>query len=234
MNIENQVIFITGANRGLGKQLALEFINKGAKVYAGARNIKSIDYRGAIPVEIDITNIESIKNAVTNSQDTTILVNNAGSYTHTSFLNDDIETIKKDFETNFYGTLNVTREFVPVIRKNKKGAILNILSALSWFTMKGFASYSASKSAEWSLTNSLRIELQKDNIDVFALHVGFMNTEMVADLHIPKEEIADVAKIVVNSLENDQYEILADSTSKNVQAGLAGGVKVLYADMINK
>jgi Dehydrogenases with different specificities (related to short-chain alcohol dehydrogenases) len=216
VNIENQVIFITGANRGLGNQLALEFINKGAKVYAGARNIKTIDYQGTIPVELDITNIESIKNAVIKSEDTTILVNNAGSYTHTSFLNDDIEKIKKDFETNFYGTLNVTREFVPVIRKNKNGSIFNILSALSWFTMEGFASYFASKSAEWSLTNSLRIELQKDNIDVFSLHVGFMNTEMVANLPISKEEIADVAIIAVKALENDQYEILADSTSKNV------------------
>ena len=82
--------------------------------------------------------------------------------------------------------------------------------------MEGFASYFASKSAEWSLTNSLRIELQKDNIDVFSLHVGFMNTEMVANLPISKEEIADVAIIAVKALENDQYEILADSTSKNV------------------
>ncbi|MFC4808637.1 SDR family oxidoreductase [Paenibacillus sp. GCM10023250] len=230
MNISNQVALVSGANRGLGKHLAEALLARGAKVYAGARDPKTIDIPGAIPVRLDITDPESVAEAARSARDLTVLVNNAGSHTGASLLDGDLDQIRLEMETHFFGTLSMIRAFAPVIEQNGGGAILNILSVLSWLSLGGTA-YPAAKSAEWNMTNTLRLALAPKNIRVSGLHVAFMDTDMTANVKAPKASPADIAKIAVDGLEADRYEIVADDWSRKVQSDFAGGVQALYPQL---
>ena len=101
--------------------------------------------------------------------------------------------------------------------------MLNILSALSWVSFPGTGAYCAAKSAEWSLTNALRQELAPQGTRVTALHVGYMDTDMIRHLDVPKSDPADIAKIAIDGIEAGDAEIIADEISRQVLAGLSGG-----------
>jgi NAD(P)-dependent dehydrogenase (short-subunit alcohol dehydrogenase family) len=231
MNLADSTAFVTGANRGLGRALAAELVRRGATVYAGARDPSSVDLAGVTPVRIDVTDPESIAAAVAQAGDVNLLINNAGSSTRTSLLTGDLAGVRAELEVHYLGTLQVTRAFVPVIEAAGGGSILNILSALSWFSFPATGAYCAAKSAEWSLTNALRAELAGRGIRVSGLHVGSMDTDMTASLDVPKLAPADVAAIALDGVAAGDYEILADDVSHQVQAGLAGGVAALYPDL---
>ena len=160
--------------------------------------------------------------------DVTLLVNNAGVSTGTDLLDGDLEKIRLELETHYLGTLSVVRAFAPRIVANGGGTILNVLSALSWFTFPGVGAYGAAKAAEWSMTNALRVELAGRGVRVAGLHVGYMDTEMAAAVPGPKAHPADVARLAADGIESDSYEILADDVARRVQAGLSGGVAALY------
>ncbi|MFE4713527.1 SDR family oxidoreductase [Paenibacillus sp. NPDC056722] len=228
MNISQQVALISGANRGLGKKLALELLDRGAKVYAGARNPETIDYPGVIPVQLDITNPESVAAAAKAAGDVTLLINNAGISTKTDLLTGPLEDINLEFNTHFFGNLSMIRAFAPVIEGNGGGTILNILSVLSWFSIGADGAYSSAKSAEWGMTNALRLSLADKNIRVAGLHVGFMDTDMTAGINAPKADPKDIAKIAIDGVEAGLYEIVADDISKQVKAGLSGELSGLY------
>jgi NAD(P)-dependent dehydrogenase (short-subunit alcohol dehydrogenase family) len=231
MNISKQVAIVSGSNRGLGKQLALELLKRGAKVYAGARNPELVDLPGAIPLKLDITDPKSVMEASEIAGDATLLINNAGSATGASLFTGDIEDIKTEFNTHVFGTLSMVRAFAPIIEKNGGGSILNILSALSWFNTGSSGAYSAAKSAQWGATNALRLELASKNIKVAGLHVAFMDTDMTAGIDEPKSSPEKIAKIAIDGIEAGLYEIIADDISKNLQKGLAEGVPSLYPQL---
>jgi len=231
MNINGSTAFVTGANRGLGRHLARELLARGATVYAGARNPDTIDLPGVKGVRIDVTDPASVAAAAEVAGDVTLLINNAGSSTGAGLLDGDSDRIRLEMDTHFFGTLSVVRAFAPTISQNGGGSILNVLSALSWFTLPAIGAYCAAKSAEWSLTNTLRVELAPRNIRVAGLHVGFMDTDMAASVTAPKANPADIASLAVDGLEAGSYEIVADDTSRGVLAGLSGGVAALYPDL---
>jgi NAD(P)-dependent dehydrogenase (short-subunit alcohol dehydrogenase family) len=228
MKIAGTTALVTGANRGFGRALAAELLARGATVYAGARDPGSVDLPGAIPVALDITDPASISAAAARIGDLTLLVNNAGSAPAADLLTGDIDVIRGEFETHVFGTLAVTRAFAPRIVANGGGSILNVLSVLSWLSFPHYGAYSAAKSAEWSMTNALRLQLAGDGVHVAGLHVGYMDTDMVRGVDAPKSSPADIARIAVDGIEADLPEILADDISRAVQAGLAGGVAALY------
>ena len=134
-------------------------------------------------------------------------------------------------DTHFHGTLSVIRAFAPQIAANSGGAILNILSVLSWYSFPNTGAYGAAKSAQWSLTNALRVQLADQGIRVAGLHVGGMDTDMSRALDGPKSDPADVARLAADGLAAGAYEILADDISRQVQAGLAAGVPALYPQL---
>lgn len=234
MDMTKQVAVVSGANRGLGKELALELLARGAKVYAGARNPESIHLPGAIPLQLDITDPESVKAAAEIAVDATLLVNNAGSSTGASLLTGELYDIHLEFNTHVFGTLSMMRTFAPVIEKNGGGSILNILSALSWINTGGAGAYSSAKSAQWGLTNALRLELAAKNVRVAGLHVGYMDTDMTAGIEAPKSNPTDIAKMAIDGIQSGLYEIIADEISRNVQQGLAGGVSALYPQLLQQ
>jgi NAD(P)-dependent dehydrogenase (short-subunit alcohol dehydrogenase family) len=131
-------------------------------------------------------------------------------------------------KTHFFGTLAVTRACAPHLAASGGGAILNVLSVLSWLSLPGAGGYCAAKSAEWSMTNALRQELAGQGTQVTALHVAYMDTDLVRGLDVPKLDPAVVAAAALDGLEAGEAEILADDTTRNVRAGLAGGVAALY------
>ena len=228
MQIEGSTALVTGANRGLGRRFAEELVARGAKVYAGARNPESVDLAGVTPIALDITDPASVAAAAAATGDVSLLINNAGSATGAGLLNGSLDDIKLELDTHFFGTLAVTRAFAPQLAAAGGGAVLNVLSVLSWVSFPAIGAYSAAKAAEWSLTNALRQELAAQGTQVTALHVGYMDTDMARHVTAPKTDPAVVAKLALDGLASGAYEVLADEVSQQVQAGLAGGVAALY------
>jgi len=222
MRIQNSVAFVTGANRGLGLAFAKALLAGGAKVYAAARDPASITLPGAIPIRLDVTNSPEIEAAARRCEDVDLLINNAGISRGSAFLAPGaIEAARAELEANFFGPLLVSRAFAPVLARNGGGAILNVLSALSWISLPSAATYSASKSAAWSLSNGLRNELRARGTLVTGLHVGFMDTEMAAGVDAPKTRPEDVAKLVLSRVEAGEQEVLADEVSRSLKRGLS-------------
>ncbi|WP_197383198.1 SDR family oxidoreductase [Mycolicibacterium mengxianglii] len=222
MNTENVTALVTGANRGLGRRFAAELVARGAKVYAAARRPETVDLPGVIPVELDITDPESIRRAAEIASDVNVLVNNAGVSTRSGLLDGSLEDIRLEMETHYFGTLQVIRGFAPVIEGNGGGAILNVLSVLSWLHPSTSGAYSAAKAAAWALTDAVREELAPRGIDVTALHVGYMDTDMVS--YIPADKKIDPAVVATRALDGlfaGEHEVLADSLSRDVKAGLS-------------
>src|SRR5439155_13361459 len=133
-----------------------------------------------------------------------------------------------EMDTHYFGTLSVVRAFAPQIAAGGGGAILNVLSGLSWVNFPEFGAYCAAKSAQWSLTNGLRLQLGDQGIRVAGLHVGYMDTDMVRTVDAAKSDPADIARIAVDGIATGAYEILADNAARQAQAALAGGVSALY------
>lgn len=219
---------VTGANRGFGRHLAEQLLQRGATVYAAARKPESVTIEGVRPLRLDITDPASVAAAAAQASEVTLLINNAGISTGASVLTGDYAELRRELDTHVFGTLDVTRAFVPVLEANGGGTILNVLSALSWITFPAVGAYGLAKSAEWSMTNALRAELAARNIRVGALHVGYMDTDMTAAVDSPKSDPAAIAKITLDELGAGAVEILADDLSQQVRAGLAGGVAALY------
>jgi NAD(P)-dependent dehydrogenase (short-subunit alcohol dehydrogenase family) len=231
MDISASTVLVTGANRGFGRALAAELLGRGATVYAAARNPDRVDLPGAKPIQLDITDPASVAAAVEATGDVTVLINNAGSATGADLLTSDLDDVRLEMDTHYFGTLSMVRAFAPQIAANGGGAILNVLSGLSWVSFPEVGAYCAAKSAAWSLTNALRVQLAGQGIRVAGLHVGYMDTDMTAQVTSAKSDPADIARIAVDGLAAGAYEILADNASRQAQAALAGGVAALYPQL---
>ncbi|MFF3909720.1 SDR family oxidoreductase [Streptomyces sp. NPDC001848] len=230
-SLEKAVVLVTGGGRGLGRSLVEEVLARGAaKVYATARDPRSVTNPDVVPLALEVTDPASVAAAAEQAKDVTVLINNAGVSVQASFLTSPIEDVRREFETNFYGPLRVTRAFVPIIEANGGGHVLNVHSVLSWIGVAG--SYSASKAALWSQTNSLRLELKPRGIDVTGLHVGYIDTDMAAGVDAAKSSPKEVAALAIDGVESGAYEVLADDLSRRVKAGLAADIETLYPQLV--
>jgi len=137
--------------------------------------------------------------------------------------------VRAELETNFFGPLLLTRAFAPTLARNGGGAVINLLSVLSWVSFPAFSTYCASKSAAWSLSNGLRHELREQGTQVLALHVGYMDTDMVRNITAPKSNPDDVVRQTLAALEAGKQEILADEASRRVKQGLSAEPGVYLA-----
>jgi NAD(P)-dependent dehydrogenase (short-subunit alcohol dehydrogenase family) len=224
MEIKNQVVFVTGASRGLGLAFAQEAVARGAKkVYAGVRDVAAFSQPGITPIRLDVTKQDSIDQAAAACADVTVLVNNAGiaKLNHGSLDDDIIDVTRELMETNFFGVVRMSKAFAPALAANGGGAILNVLSDATWIAIPMLAAYASSKSAAWSFTNSLRLTLKEKGTRVLALHVGFLDTDMTKGLDMPKTQPAVVAQRVYDGLANGADEVLADEGTKAIKRGLS-------------
>ncbi|QRP44876.1 SDR family oxidoreductase [Amycolatopsis sp. FDAARGOS 1241] len=234
MEIKGSVALVTGANRGFGRELAAALLERGAaKVYAAARRPETVDLPGVVPLALDVTDPASVLAAAAQAPDVTLLVNNAGVSTGASFLDGSLDDVRLEMETHYFGPLATARAFAPVLASNGGGAVLNVLSALSWVTAPHVNAYSAGKAAALQLTNGLRLALYDQGTQVTALHVGYMDTDMAADIADPKSNPADIAAVALDGIEKGAFEIVADDFSRYVRAGLSGDLTVLYPQLVS-
>jgi NAD(P)-dependent dehydrogenase (short-subunit alcohol dehydrogenase family) len=222
MSTEHVIALVTGANRGLGRRFAAELVARGAKVYAAARKPETVDIPGVVPIQLDITDPQSVRRAAEQASDVNVLVNNAGVSTRATLLDGSLEDIRLEMETHYFGTLQVIRAFAPVIEHNGGGSILNVLSVLSWTHPPTSGAYAAAKAAAWALTDAFRTDLAPKGIHVTALHVGYMDTDMVS--YVPADQKSDpgaVAKLALDGLFAGEPEVLGDELTRNVKAQLS-------------
>lgn len=226
MKIKDSVVLITGANRGLGLAFAKEALARGAaKVYAAARNPESVTLPGVIPVKLDVTKPDQIAEAARQLTDVTLVINNAGIGRLGHVLVDDSEALLRDhLETNLFGVLNVSQAFAGTLARNGGGALLNILSILSWIHSPVIGTYSVSKAAAWSLTNGLRHALRDQGTQVVGLHVGLIDTDLVRDFDRPKNKPEDVVRQAYDAIEAGAEEIAIDEATRQVKQHLSDGI----------
>ena len=222
MKIDNAVALVTGSNRGIGLAFTRELLARGArKVYAGARDPSTVTQPGVEPIRLDVTNALEVAAAARNAGDVTLLINNAGVGHQGGFLAADSEEVaRRQFETNFFGVLRMSKAFAPVLKANGGGGLINVLSIVSWINGGQLAGYAATKSAAWSLTNSLRHELAPQHTQVLALHMAFVDTDLARGLEGPKTSPEDIVRSALDGLEAGLDEVLADDRTRLVKQGL--------------
>jgi len=214
MNIADKTILITGANRGIGQALVTEALNRGAKrVYAGTRvPLKHPDTR-VIPLTLDITDAEQIRKAAREITSLDMLINNAGI---ASF--DDLserEAITKHLDVNLFGTYDLTQAFLPLLI-GSGGAIVNILSIVSLAPLPPIASYSISKAALFSMTQSLRAYMFGKGVNVHAVLTGPVDTDMNRGFDIPKASPESAAAAIFDGVERGEEEIFPEPMSASM------------------
>lgn len=227
MKIDNAVVLVTGANRGIGAAFTRDLLARGArKVYAGARDPASVvPQAGVEAIRLDVTHPADVAAAAAHASDVTLVINNAGIGAAGGFMAEDSEAqARRMFETNFFGVLRVSQAFAPVLKANGGGAFLNVLSIVSWINPGMLAAYAASKSAAWSLTNALRHELAAQGTQVTALHMAFVDTDLVRAIPGEKTSPEDIAQRALDGLEAGLAEVLADERTRLVKQGLVAAV----------
>jgi NAD(P)-dependent dehydrogenase (short-subunit alcohol dehydrogenase family) len=231
MNIAGSIALVTGANRGLGAAYTKALLERGAtKVYAAARRPESITDPRVVPVRVDLTDRISIVEAARLASDVTLVINNAGILTGTQILGDE-EGLRQELEVNYLGPVAVARSFAPILAANGGGAVVNVLSVLSWVSFPNVGGYCAAKSALWAATNSLRLSLTNQHIQVVAVHVGYMDTDMTAAVSAPKTAPEAVAEATLDAVQAGAHEVLADEVSRQVRARLSGALTSMYPSL---
>lgn len=233
INVEGKVAFISGSNRGIGKAIVVEMLESGAKkVYAGARNISSLSALAEkygeriVPVQLDVTNDESIKNATASLSDVEILINNAGVLAPGGFTTPDaLDNLMSHLSVNVFGLVKLTNALVDSIKSKESGAIVNVSSVAGLGNMPMLGTYSASKAIVHSITQSVRGELANDNILVAGVYPGPIDTDMAKGFEMEKDSPENVAKNIVASLANGEEDIFPDVMSTQVGAGYASSPK---------
>ncbi|MES2107258.1 MAG: SDR family NAD(P)-dependent oxidoreductase [Bacteroidota bacterium] len=226
MDIKNKVMLVTGANRGIGRALVAEALKRGAKkIYAGHRGPMNHPDKRVIPIMLDVTNISQIKDAVAMIEDLDVLINNAGIALYDDL--SDSSMLDKHLSVNLYGPFNVIQAFLPALKKSH-GAIVNNLSMVALAPFAPIASYSVSKAAAFSMTQSMRAYLAGQNISVHAIMTGPIDTDMNRGLDIPKTDPEIAAKNIFEGLEAGQEEIFPDPMSAQLADGWNnGGIKAM-------
>ncbi|WP_328834965.1 SDR family oxidoreductase [Streptomyces europaeiscabiei] len=229
MHIASSVALVTGASRGLGRHFVTQLLERGAtKVYATARNPESVDLPGAEMLRLDITDPASVAAVAEAASDVTLLVNNAGIITLNDLVNGDLDQIELEMDTAYYGPLRMIRAFAPILKAGGGGAIVNVLSVASWVPSEYWGAYSAAKAAAWSLTNSVRLELSRQNTLVTGVYLGPTDTDMAKGQPFEKNDPADVVRAALNGVEAKQSEVIADALSARAKANLALDPAVVY------
>jgi NAD(P)-dependent dehydrogenase (short-subunit alcohol dehydrogenase family) len=235
MSLSNKVVLVSGANRGIGAATVRELLKVGVgKIYAGARNVKSLpDFADprVIPLQLDVTKDDSVKNAAAVATDVDVLLNNAGTMAFGDWITSPQEAIDADMETNFYGTLRVIKAFAPRFISRGSGTIANVVSIVGLAPVPLLAGYSASKAALQSLTQALRGTLQKSGITVIGIYPGPVDTDLAKPIPLEKVTPERAAANIVRGIEEGQTDIFPDPTAQKIEQLWASNGRQLEAAM---
>lgn len=244
MKIENAVVLVTGANGGIGAEFITALHQAGvARIYACARKLESLselvaaDPERIVPIALDITDRSSIQAAAAQCQDVNLLINNAGVLLNYQgcIAAPNLDGARTEMEINYFGTLEMCRAFASILKANGGGAIINILSILARTPIPMTGSYSASKAAELSMTQTIRAELTAQGTQVIAVLPGTVDTEMSKDYPPPKVSPAEVAKASLQAVSDGSEEVYPGEQATQMAAQLASDPKAVekqFAQML--
>ena len=218
--LTGKTVLVTGANRGIGAAVVRELLKTGAaKVYAAARRTSSLPNFGDARVQalqLDITDTASIAAAAREAHDVDVLINNAGTAAFGDLFDQSTEDATRDFATNFYGTYNTVRAFVPAFRARRSGTIVNVVSVVGLTAAPMGPGYSASKAALQSLTQSFRATLAADGISVLGVYPGPIDTDMAKDLTWDKATPEHAAEKIVAGIQAGETYIFPDPVAEQI------------------
>ena len=220
MKFDQKTVLITGANRGIGSAIVTALLERNVKkIYAAARNPDNLPNFGddrIVPLELDITDSDQVRKAVRSAADTDLLINNAGVAAFTSLLNGPLELLQRDMDTNYFGTLDMVRRFVPVLETKRNAAIVNVVTIAAFVNFPIVGGYSASKAALFSLSQGIRIELATRGITVHTVNPGPIDTDLAAEFPADKSSPKSTAENILAALENGEIDIFPDVGSRQM------------------
>jgi NAD(P)-dependent dehydrogenase (short-subunit alcohol dehydrogenase family) len=237
LQIEGRVALVTGANRGIGRAIVEALVARGArKVYAAARHpealaelVAAADGR-VVALRLDITSEEDVRRAVAAAGDVDLLVNNAGVVSQAFAGFEDstwLDAAHQEFDTNVVGTLRVSQRFAPVLGKHGGGAIVNLISVAGLVGFPPLITYSSSKAALHSVTQTTRQLLHSQGTYVAGVYPGPVDTDMAERFTVPKVSAASVADAILDGLEQGLEEIYPDPFAAEYGETYAGNPKGL-------
>ncbi len=220
MNLQDKTIIISGANRGIGLAIVKALLEKGVKkIYAGARDTTTLPALGddrVVPLTLDITNTDQIEHAAEIAADVDVVINNAGVASFSSILSGPLEAVERDMRTNYFGTLDMVRAFVPVLEGKQDAAIVNVASIAAFTNFPVIGGYSASKAALFSLSQGIRIELEAKGIAVHTVNPGPIDTELAKEFPTDKADTDETAVSILNKLEDGEADIFPDEQGRQM------------------
>lgn len=180
----SKVVLITGGSSGIGKSIGEFLHQKGFVVYGTSRNPEKV-LNSVFPlVALDVRNADSIKNAVSRIIETSgrldIVINNAGVGITGPLEEIPTEEIRNNFETNFFGPIEVMKAALPQMRKQNSGLIINITSIAGYMGLPYRSVYSASKGALELITEALRMEVKSFGVEITNVAPGDFATNIAA------------------------------------------------------
>ncbi len=227
-NLEEKIVLVAGANRGIGKAIVEEALHRGAaKVYAAVRNVDTaaplVAKHGArvVPIRVDLNDPASIIAAPKAASDVDVVVNNAGVMKMRTALDADaIDTLQFEMESNVYGLIRVAQAFAPVLKANGGGALVQLNSVASVRTMETIATYCASKAASYAITQGLRDSLREQGTVVVSVHPGPIKTDMAenagfGDVAVPASV---VAVDLFDALAEERFLVWPDPKAERIGA----------------
>lgn len=231
MNLKNKIVVITGAANGLGKALATEFYRRGCHLalldvdFNGLEKVKNGIENGQQKITIHQTNVSNEQDIIDTRLDIlnhhpciNILVNNAGISISQFFEQTNLTDFKCIFNINFFGTVYCTKHFLPDLKQQPDGRLVNIISDFAFMGFFGKTAYGSSKSAVLGFTNSLKIELHGTNVKVCFVVPPPLDTGLVKNgKHIDHTKRENEAKFI------EKNSLPLDKTAKKIVKQISKG-----------
>ncbi|NLC48338.1 MAG: SDR family oxidoreductase [Tenericutes bacterium] len=236
MRIKDKKIILTGAGSGIGRELAIQLLKKGALVAAldiNEENLNTLKNElnndNLKTYVVDVSNDESINsfknNYFNDFSNADILINNAGIIQPFKRIDElDYSTIERVMNINFYGPLKLTKIFLPELLSRPEGHIVNVSSMGGFFPFPGQSVYGASKAALKLFTEGLYAELLNTNVHVTIVFPGAVNTSIVSNSNVESNNSSssnykmvsalDAALSIINSIEANKFQVYIGKDAK--------------------
>jgi NAD(P)-dependent dehydrogenase (short-subunit alcohol dehydrogenase family) len=221
MTIADGTVLVTGANRGIGRALVEEALNRGAKrVYAGTRVPFAHPDGRVTPLTLDVTSAAQIQAAASQVESLDVLINNAGIALYDDL--SDRAALEQHLAVNLFGSYDVTQAFLPLLTRSR-GTIVNNVSLMALAPMPLTPAYAISKAAAFNLTQSLRALLAARGVRVHAVLTGPTDTDMTRGFDVPKASAEEVARAIFDGVENGEEDIFPDPMSQSLAESWSSG-----------